>query len=275
MTGGLLCCYRREVFPKRYRPTMLSSSRRSAIPLTPAVPAVGIQLLPNGLDLAEPATLTVALPEAVAGGLVAMHMSGDWVEFLDGDIEPEDKGLSFETSVGHFSVLWLYVGIPIFDTSVEIAPERVSVGQTQSADGTIAPITDPVTVMMWFHQDPPGTFRELTFSAPESVTLYRSSMWWDNPPGDWDPRLQEVNLLETAAGWETFAESKCLNPNETSVGFRTGTQVSLTLLDMGPPIEERSFAEFTRMLSAELTPLCHWGPGTCSDCRRATPSRRR
>ena len=91
------------------------------------------------------------------------------------------KGVKFQTVL---TVLWLYVSIPIFDTSVEVAPERVSVGQTQSADGTTAPITDPVTVMMWFHQDPPGTFRELTFSAPESVTLYRSSMWWDNPPGD-------------------------------------------------------------------------------------------
>ena len=97
MTGGLLCCYRAGSLPEEVSPDDVELVAAFSDSSDPAVPAVGIQLLPDGLDLAEPATLTVALPEAVAGGLVAMHMSGDWVEFLDGDIEPEDEGLSFET----------------------------------------------------------------------------------------------------------------------------------------------------------------------------------
>ena len=114
----------------------------------PGMPVIGVQLLPDGLFLTEPATLTVALPEALRGALMAIHVSGDSAEPLAGDILQDDGSLSFQTSVEHFSSVWFYRGRDIFGISIELAPERVSVGETQRASNTVVANGAPISVCL-------------------------------------------------------------------------------------------------------------------------------
>ena len=133
----------------------------------PAAPVVAVQLLPDGLVLAEPATLTVALPEALEVGFMAIHMSGDSIEFLEGDIQIDDDGVfTFQTSVEHFSVVSFYLS-PFFETSASATEEQVSVGQIQRVDATITRRTDPISLWFSFISDPFETARLFRFSAPQ------------------------------------------------------------------------------------------------------------
>ena len=215
----------------------------------PGLPVLAVQLLPDGLVLTGPATLTVALPEALEGGLMAIHMSGDAVEFLVGGIQPWENGFSFRTSVGHFSAVWFYIGTLFFELEVEVAPERVSTGQTQRAAGDIVAKTDPVALLLRFGSDPSGTWRQLTFSAPESVRVKDTRFTWSSD--NWDPREQTAELSETRAGWATSADSTCLIPNETSVVFAIDSEFSVALLDRGEPNAREGFAAFAQILTED------------------------
>ena len=99
----------------------------------PGAPVVAVQLLPGGLVLSQAAELTVALPEALDGGFMAIHQSGDTFEFLDGVIEWQDDVPSFTTSITHFSVVTLN-SFEFASSSLDLTRSRVSKGETQQAD---------------------------------------------------------------------------------------------------------------------------------------------
>ncbi len=58
----------------------------------PGAPLLAVRMQPDGLVLSESAELTIALSEALEGGFMAIHMSGDLIEFLDGDIQQTTMG---------------------------------------------------------------------------------------------------------------------------------------------------------------------------------------
>jgi len=90
---------------------------------------------------------------------MALHMSGDLGEFLDGEIlQDQADGLSFRTSVGHFSVLSLYRTHPVEVSSV-LSPEEVTQGQPQNAVGTVVAKPDPFSILINLPSDGKGLWR--------------------------------------------------------------------------------------------------------------------
>ncbi|MCH8984595.1 MAG: hypothetical protein IH943_10935 [Acidobacteria bacterium] len=222
----------------------------------PGAPVVAVQLLPDGLVLTEPATLTVALPEALEGGFMAIHQSGDSIEFLNGDIIQQDDGaFSFQTPIGHFSVMYLSPG-PFFEASLSLDPEQVSVGQTQDAAATIAAKTDPISMWFYFEEsDPEDTFRLFRFAAlQEPVSFGDAEIRWSRGIRFWNPKVRSAKIIETQfLEWETSpASSTCLGPNKTKPYFVSRSAFSLTLLSRGEPVP-RGFVQFSRRLAGELT----------------------
>ena len=137
----------------------------------PGAPLMALRLLPDGLVLAEPARLTVALPEALDGGLMALHISGGSVEFLDGEIQQDDEGFSLRTTIGHFSHIHFYDGKTFFDTSVSANPDQVLVGETQRADVTITRKSGRQSLWLTFLDWDRGDdwYRLFTFSPSERI----------------------------------------------------------------------------------------------------------
>lgn len=216
----------------------------------PGVPVLVVQLLPNGLILEESANLTVAIPAALAGGFMAIHVSGDSFEFLEGDIQQDDDGISFRTSIGHFS----YVGfheILTFETSVQATLDRLSVGETQQADVTIT--GKPHLLPLWLMDSFDGWIA-FTFSAPQPpMRMEFAWIWWGNvlesQSQSWDPvafgPLPEDkttgvgywndDLHDTDVRWEASATSECIEPNRDGPMFRGQIYFGLTVMNRGEP----------------------------------------
>ena len=221
----------------------------------PGAPMLAVQFLPDGLVLAEPATLTISLPEALQGGFMAIHRSGDSIEFLDGDIIPQDDGvISFETSVQHFSHLTFHdLGGALFATSLSVRPEQVTVGQEHVAIATITANIVPVPIWLPFESDPDGTFRLLEFSAPQPPIRFEDpEIVHGNNVLEWDPHRSLVDVTETLAGvgiWKSDedASSTCLIPNSSPTTFLSDVHAAVTLLDRGAA-EERDFLGFAARL---------------------------
>ena len=234
----------------------------------PGAPVMAVQLLPDGLVLAEPATLTIPLPEALQGGFMAIHTSGDSIEFLDGDILPQDDGvISFETSVGHFSVVSFYDD-SFVDVSLSLAPEQVSVGQKQNADALITYATDPVSLWLRFSSDPKGTVRLVKFSPPRWPSSEENKRFiWGLPTGRgfWDPTEKKDEFLERdqrtlARGTDQIggtlffgSVSRCLKPNSLPHYFSSKVSFELALLSRGEPVAQE-FIEFAQGLSGSTAP---------------------
>lgn len=142
----------------------------------PAIPIVVVQLLPDGLVLAEPASLTIALPQAPDGGLMAILSSGDLIEFLGGRLEEVDGAFSYTTSVEHFSLVSVHAFFFV-KVSVVADPSLVSIGDTQTVTATITTNIEPVTVWMSFGSEP-GTARLITLSPQAPIRLYDPRIYW-------------------------------------------------------------------------------------------------
>ncbi|MCZ6662842.1 MAG: hypothetical protein O6951_07935 [Actinobacteria bacterium] len=218
----------------------------------PGAPVVAVQLLPDGLVLTAPATLTVVLPEALEGGFMAIHMSGDSIEFLNGDIiQQEDGAALFRTSVGHFSVVSIHAA-GFFEVSLEVDPETVSVGQTQGAAATITAKTEPISLWLSFDSEP-GTVRLFRFAAPRPPFSFQSGkiFRWRSSARYWDPTTHSVEITKASTGWETSsAPSKCLEENTIGPLFEAKVKLDVTLLSRGEPTS-RDFEWFTRELVGE------------------------
>ena len=210
----------------------------------PGAPVVAVQLLPDGLVLTEPATLTIALPEALEGGFMAIHMSGDSIEFLDGDIIQQDDGeFTFQTSIGHFSVVWV-TPVGFFEVSLSVNSEEVSVDETQDVAATITARTDPVSLWLEFDSDPDDTVRVITFSAPQPpISFVTPKIYWAHR--FWSTKVEPVEVTETPTGWETsLAFSVCMIPNEVWPLLSSGVKFDVTLVSRGEPVP-REFAQFS------------------------------
>jgi hypothetical protein len=225
----------------------------------PGAPVMAVQLVPDGLVLAEPATLTISLPERLQGGFMAIHRSGDSIEFLDGDIIPRDDGvISFETSVQHFSHLTFHdLGEALFVTSLLVSPEQVTVDQEHVAIATITANVVPVPIWLPFESDPDGTFRLLEFSAPQPPIHFEDpEIVHGASVLEWEPHRSLVDVTETLAGigiWKSDedASSTCLIPNSSPTTFLSDVHATVTLLDRGTA-EERDFLGFAaRLLTGE------------------------
>ena len=211
---------------------------------------MAVQLLPDGLVLTEPATFTIALPEALEGGFMAIHISGDSIEFLDGDIHHDDGMFTFSAPIEHFSVVSI-VRL-FFETSMKLDPVTVLVDQTQGAAVTIKATADPVSVLLNFYSDPPGEVRLFRFSAPQPpFTFEDSEINWDGrePPIFWDPGKPDVEITETAAGWETSpVSSRCLESGSYIPYLSSRVSFQVTLLSKGEP-EAEGFFRFSQAIS--------------------------
>jgi len=224
----------------------------------PGAPVVAVQLLPDGLVLAEAATLTVALPEALEEGFMAIHMAGDSIEFLGGDIQQDDEGVfSFQTSIGHFSLVGFYDVRALFETTMAVSPEEVSEGQTQRGAVTITAKTEPIVVWFRFESEE-GTVRKFLFSAPQPPFRHENAeIRWSQPFfGLWDPDVgQPVEITETPTGWETSsASSTCVEVNRQAIRFESKASFNLTLLERGEPVS-KGFFQFSQILSGERPQL--------------------
>ena len=218
----------------------------------PGFPAMAVQLLPDGLVLTELATLTVDLPDALEGGFMAIHTSGDSIEFLDGDIQRDDDGMfTFSTPVGHFSVVSFYEA-SFFETSVSATPEQVSVGQTQRAVATIEAHTDPISLWLTFGSDPDRTMRQFRFSTTQPPISFESAeINWGRKLPWWDPNVHRIEIAETEPGWTTSsASSICLEDNYLGPMFTSKAKFRLTLLNRGEPVPS-AFVGFAKALSKE------------------------
>ena len=219
----------------------------------PGAPVIAVQLLPEGLVLTEPATLTIKLPGVLEGGFMAIHMSGDSIEFLDGDIIQQDHEVfAFQTSVGHFSVLSIHDLGSFFETSMTLNPNPVSVGEKQRAAATIAAKTDPITLWIEFESEP-GTRRLFRFSAPQPPFSFDAKFTWGGFNRlYWDPLARSVEITEAQFDWETSpASSTCTEVNGSMTYFKSKAVLFLTLLSRGEA-EARGFGEFSQDLVEEI-----------------------
>lgn len=215
----------------------------------PGEPMMAVLLLPDGLVLTESAALTVDLPEALDGGFMAIHQSGDMIEFLDGDIEQDDHGFTFQASIGHFSQVSIYGYDVIFASSLLLVPEQVAKDQVQEAHVTIT-ANDSFSYWVHFDSDGAGTARLLEFALLLPVEYHGNTVFWDVDLGsDWDPPIRsDLEVVETSTGWEAFASSTCVRLNSPSPFFASLATFNLTLLNRGEP-QHSVFFEFAQALS--------------------------
>ncbi len=219
-------------------------------------PIVLIQLAPGGLVLAEPAVLTVTLPDSVDEGVMALHVAGDSVDFVDGTILHGNDTLSYTAPIEHFSRLYLWK-VPYFQTTVRVSPESVVVDADQTAAIEVTPSEQEFTASISFSSDPERTRRELTFSVPRSsIEIVSSFVWWQvdhfsdeslaesgDPESDdlssefWSPYFYREVLAEVATGWETGPLiATCLQANTSSVVFDAVAHHDLILLERSEPL---------------------------------------
>ena len=87
-------------------------------------PTVALLLLPDGLILDEAATLTVGLPDALLNSaFMAIHVSGDSVEFLEGELVAVDGDVFFRIPITHFSLVDLTRIFGVIGSSL-LPPQR-------------------------------------------------------------------------------------------------------------------------------------------------------
>ena len=221
-------------------------------------PVMAVQLLPDALVLAESATLTVELPDSLAdGGFLAMHQSGDFVEFLEGDILQIEGDILFSASVTHFSTV-SFTGNFFVDFAVVPVPQRVSVGQVQTITLEATPKENPV---VWFHipSDPEGTFREFKFSTPDlfgvGTSLYDDLTYTvpdrERESDAWEPSSQTLAMSPTPDHWIDEVSSKCLQPNEDWIVALVNVDFSLTLKAKAENPQTKQFIYFSHVLSGD------------------------
>ena len=206
----------------------------------PGVPFILVELLPHGLVLSEPATVTVTPPSNFDGALLTIHQSGDFVEFPDGDIVLGEDGPRFTTSISNFSYLAYF---DVGSGSLNLTPQEVSPGQSQNGRlvGVIPPQFDLVLGDLDCTTDCPP-FRAYQFEVVLDEVVFETIQWSEivtastdpNNPSNWDefwnPGLPEVSQAETDVGWDTFASSTCVIPNRLTVGAGYTVELSVTLV---------------------------------------------
>jgi hypothetical protein len=231
-------------------------------------PVVAVRLLPDGLLLGEAAKLTVALPEVLTSGFMAIHVSGDTIEFLGGAVTPVDDRLSFVTSIAHFSDVNFNTA-RIATGSMVLTPSEVSKGQTQQADAIVTMKSDPVPLFIQFNSDPRFSWRKFVFSAPmppfrfdQALPHNSSRVYWDNQLRQefWDPDFVLVDVLKADAGWEAHAESTCIKENQHDVFLKSEVQFNVEVLAAGPPVQT-SFLNFSQVFTQEAIETPHNGFG--------------
>lgn len=212
------------------------------------LPMMRVQLLPHGLRLNEPASLTIELPADARGGFIAIHQSGRSVEFLDGDVLVEGGVPRFATEISHFSDAYLIRDV--FDTkggnedesksvsidegvatgSMVLTPNPVSPGQLQEAHVDVA-VSETVSILLPGDDD---VVRLYEFELERSHSFESTTDWSldSETSADWDPPRLTPEPTDTADGWETVASSKCLQPNTTQVFSETTVHLNVTVLDI-------------------------------------------
>ena len=115
---------------------------------------------------------------------MAIHVSGDSVEFLEGELVAVDGDVFFRIPITHFSLADPTRIFGVIGSSLSVAPERVSVGQTHEALATIRLSTEPIEVFLSFRSED-GDFRRFRFSAPQAPLVWGSARiqeWKPSPP---------------------------------------------------------------------------------------------
>ncbi|RLE12257.1 MAG: hypothetical protein DRJ28_09375 [Actinobacteria bacterium] len=225
-------------------------------------PVMGVQLVPHGLVLTEPATLTIRLPAALDDGFMVIHQSGNFVEFLDGEVARDDESLLFTTSIEHFSLVYIHHGV--VDGSITLAPNPVTPDQVQEAEIAVT-VKDPVSLVIGESACEDGChgadFTLYKFSV-SPISFRDSETAWGEAPAslaNWDPAARESEVIEAADHWESFASSMCLKPNTSQVSTATAVIYRLTLLGSSEPrdVEFLAFAEALgeEVLDSELGPI--------------------
>lgn len=232
----------------------------------PGVPVFAVQLLPDGVVLSEPAALSFDLPDSVDGGFMVIHQSGDTIEFLGGDIQHDGDGLSFTTSVAHFSAVLIMENSGAFSSSLALVPETVLEGEIQLAEVAITKEVRPFSVWARVSSDPLNTWRLFEFSAPKLQSVENSVVFWEGLTRHWDPGFFDFAL--TPSRLEATASSTCRIPNEETVIFYADLVASATRIGRGDPIERKELSIFTEVLAGEnATPVADAG----TDLSKAGP----
>jgi hypothetical protein len=209
----------------------------------PGAPVVAVRLLPDGLVLSQPAVLTVALPELLDGGLIAIHQSGDAVEFLDGAVELQDDVTSFVAPITHFSVVSIHEFV-FGDASVALTPPEVSEGQSQRANVELTRKSSGSDLILRFDSDPDDLVRKFVLSAPMPPIQVRSStVKWvaltrPGESGVWEPAQVPIDFSKSEAGWTANASSTCVVENHGHVSLgHTHITFNVEILAASAPVD--------------------------------------
>jgi len=223
----------------------------------PGIATVAVQLSPDGLALAQDAALTVVLPETLHDGLIAIHSSGDTIEFVTGDIENNAGVVSFTTPIRHFSRFHLFK--PAFELSVVGVPEQLVEGETHTVNVTLTNGDEPFS--FWYHlaADPEGTARLFTFSPPQPPFEIDMLAHWgkinQDSQGLWSPEEAPVDIERTSTGWKGSASSICQKRHSASPSAVARLNANWTLVERGEPVTNELY-QFGQLSSpSEATTL--------------------
>ena len=220
----------------------------------PGMPVVLIRLAPDGLVLSAAAELTVAMPGSLHDGAMALHVAGDSVEFLSGELVTHNGTLAFATPIEHFSYVVLFEE-PFMEASVKVSPTSVAEGMNQVAEAEVKTTNAIFDVWLPFLSDPEGTLRKLTFSVVEtSITLGENRVEWQDAERWWTGETNEnwmpsafLNVLEVEvdgsdfSGWSTGPlTATCLQPNRADVHYVQRIYYEVTLLDRSDTADHRN-----------------------------------
>ncbi len=100
------------------------------------LPFVAARLEPHGTVLSSPATVRMTIPGPPPAGIMTIHQSGNFIQFVESSTTAVDGTTTIATELSSFSVLSNY---PYSGLSVEVvvSPNPVTVQQQQTAVATV------------------------------------------------------------------------------------------------------------------------------------------
>lgn len=228
-------------------------------------PLMVIQLLPHGLILQEPATLSFQIPEEAQSGFVVVHQSGDWIEFVTGEVKQSADGPSFTTQVAHFSTVHLSLQVSPFETTIAVDPVVVSKDADQTAMVTVVDDSKLSSIWLKVTRGESDTWTLFEFSTPSKVGTPTGAYvaWGTRGQAPWDASINKVDVLQGGLGWKVEdVTSTCLEPNTTDVWFMAAVEYDLRIVARGEPVEKPGLSVFAGLFGDEPVPQTDLNPRT-------------
>ena len=192
---------------------------------------VAARLEPHGTVLSTPATVRMIVPGPPPAGIMTIHQSGNYIQFVESTIERVDETTVITTELSSFSTLshYSYAGLSV---EVVLMPNPVVVGAPQTAVATLALPTEQATFTLAFDSGGGGiTAKKYTMSPPSTVrgTAY---FIWSFLPGDWNPSIARKEPDGGLSGKPISASSVCIKENSQGLSFSLIASFDLGVLEV-------------------------------------------